>query len=457
MRRADGRDAGSQRGIAVKSHARQQSAVDSVPETDNSANVHNESSHLATVSRLAPVQPLDESVTADVGYDGGVRDTGRKSMRVWVIAALALAAAVATWMLTRAPAAPAADPAAVANATPLELAQVDVSAVRERVLARFLPLSGSMSPVVQATVKSKVSGEVEQVTVREGQDVREGDIIARIDTRNLQAQYDRELAAVDKARADLDLATLNRDKNRTLLEQKYISQNTYEQTESAYAANVASLRLAEAQARMVKISLEDSVIRAPFTGTIAKRLVQPGEKVSQDSSIVTVVDLRQMLLEAAVPAAEIPSVHAGQTARFKVGGFGEREFTGEVQRINPTTVEGSRAITIYIAVPNADRSLKGGMFAQGQLAIDATQPVLSIPQMAARDEAGASFVYTLEDGKIVRKPVTLGQRVKGQDFVEVREGLTAGERVIVADIGEAKPGSHAVVRGDAEKITAEAG
>jgi RND family efflux transporter MFP subunit len=375
------------------------------------------------------------------------------------VAALALAAAVATWAITRDPAAPAGDPAAAA-AVPLELAQVDVAQVRERVLARSLPVSGSMSPVVQATVKSKVSGEVEQVTVREGQDVRQGDVIARIDTRNVQAEYDRELAAVEKARADLGLATLNRDKNRSLLEQKYISQNTYEQTESTYAAMVASLKLAEAQARMAKISLDDSVIRAPFTGTIATRLVQPGEKVSPDSSIVTMVDLRQMLLEAAVPAAEIPSIRVGQTTRFNVGGFGEREFTGEVQRISPTTVQGSRAITIYIAVPNADRALKGGMFAQGQLVIDSNQPVLSIPQMAARDEAGASFVYTLEDGKIVRKSVTLGHRMKGQDFVEVREGLTAGERVIVADIGEAKPGSRAFVRGEAaatEQATADAG
>jgi membrane fusion protein, multidrug efflux system len=376
------------------------------------------------------------------------------------VAALALVAAVATWAITRDPAVPAGDPAAAAAAVPLELAEVDVASVKERVLTRSLPLSGSMSPVVQATVKSKVSGEVEQVTVREGQDVRQGDVIARIDTRNMQAQYDRELAAVDKARADLDLAVLNRDKNRSLLEQKYISQNTYEQTESAYAASVANFKLAEAQARMVKINLEDAVVRAPFSGTIATRLVQPGEKVSQDSSIVSLVDLRQMLLEAAVPAAEIPSVRIGQSVSFRVGGFGDREFTGEVQRINPTTVEGSRAITIYIAVPNVDRALKGGMFAQGQLVIDSTTPVLSIPQMAARDEAGASFVYTLEDGKIVRKPVTLGQRVKGQDFVEVREGLAAGERVIVADIGEAKAGARAFVRGEAaatEQATADAG
>ncbi len=453
----------------MTSHARQQSAADIASETDNSANApaesssefSPESSHRATVSRLAPLHPADESVTSgtvDVGYDSGVRDTGRKSMRVWIIVALALVAAVATWMLTRGSAVPAGDPAAAADAVPLELAQVDVSSVQERVLSRYLPLSGSMSPVVQATVKSKVSGEVEHLTVREGQDVREGDVIARIDTRNLQAQYERELAAVDKARADLDLATLNRDKNRSLLEQKYISQNTYEQTESAHAASVANFKLAEAQARMVKINLDDAVIRAPFTGTIAKRLVQPGEKVSPDSSIVTIVDLRQMLLEAAVPAAEIPSVHIGQTTRFRVGGFGDREFTGEVQRISPTTVEGSRAIIIYIAVSNADRALKGGMFAQGQLVLDATQPVLSIPQMAARDEAGASFVYTLEDGRIVRKPVTLGQRVKGQDFVEVKEGLLAGEHVIVADIGEAKPGSRAIVRGkqaSAEKQAAD--
>ena len=108
----------------------------------------------------------------------------------------------------------------------------------------------------------------------------------------------------------------------------------------------------------VRISLDDAVIRAPFSGTIAKRLVQPGEKVSADSPVVAIVDLRQMLLEAAVPAAEIPSVRVGQGARFKVSGFGDREFAGQVQRINPVTVEGSRAITIYIAVENADRALK---------------------------------------------------------------------------------------------------
>lgn len=361
-----------------------------------------------------------------------------------VAVVVALIAAAVAYKTLRGPA--ASQPAPAVAAKPLEFATVDIAPVAPRVLSRSLPLSGSMSPMVQATVKSKVAGEVEQVTVREGQDVRQGDVIARIDTRNLQAQYDRELAAVEKARAELDLATLNRDKNRSLLEQRYISRNTYEATESAYAGNVASLKLAEAQARLARINLDDAVIRAPFAGTIARRLVQPGEKVSADSAVVGMVDLRQMLLEAAIPTADIPSVSVGQRVRFGVGGFGEREFTGAVQRINPVTAEGSRAITIYIAVANDDRALKGGMFAQGQLTLHATDPVLSIPRSAVREEGGTTFVYVLDSGKVVRKPVKLGNVAKGDAFAEVLSGLAAGEQVIVADIGESKVGSQAFVR-----------
>jgi RND family efflux transporter MFP subunit len=360
-----------------------------------------------------------------------------------IVVALAAVGAVAM-VATRKPATPPAA-AAISN-SPIELASVDVATVEPRVLPRSLPLSGSIAPFVQATLKSKVGGEVEQLKLREGQDVREGEVIARVDTRNLQAQYDREAAAVEKARADLDLARLNRDKNRSLLEQRFISQNTFEQTESAYAGSVASFKLAEAQARVAKINLDDAVIRAPFSGTIAKRLVQPGEKVSPDSAIVTLVDLKQMVLEAAVPAAEIPSVRVGQKVRFRVGGFGDRQFEGEVQRINPMTTDGSRAIALYIAVANADSALKGGMFAQGELTLNTTEPVLAVAQRAVREEAGASYVYTLRDDKVVRTPVKLGPSSKSDAFVEVRDGLSAGDRVIVADIGHDKAGTVARIR-----------
>jgi RND family efflux transporter MFP subunit len=396
---------------------------------------------------LASVTPFPRaSEAADVGpvaEPEALRSRGWR-MKALIAALLAVIAGVIVWVVMREPG--VAPVAAVAEAKPLELAAVDVATVAMQTLSRSLPLSGSMSPIVQATLKSKVGGEVELVSLREGQEVREGEVLARIDTRNLQAQYDRQLAAVERARADLDLATLNRDKNRTLLESHYISQNTYEATESAHAGMVASLKLAEADARLAKISLEDAVVRAPFAGTIAKRHVQPGEKVSPDSSIVTLVDLRQMVLEAAVPAADIPAVSIGQRARFKVGGFGAREFEGEVQRINPITADGSRAITIYIAVANPNQALKGGMFAQGALTLDNVAPVLAVPQRAVHEEAGAAFVYTLRDDKIARTAVKVGPSAPGGSFVEVRDGLAAGDRVIVTEIAAEQVGQKVLVR-----------
>ena len=402
---------------------------------------------LASVTRF----PRAPEAGADAGSAASGAEIASSGSRGWhmkalIAALLAAIIGVVVWMAMRDPAATPA--AAAATQPPLELASVDVATVAPHTLSRSLPLSGSMSPIVQATVKSKVGGEVELVPLREGQDVREGDVIARIDTRNLQAQYDRQLAAVERARADLDLATLNRDKNRVLLEKHYISQNTYEATESAYAGMVANLKLAEADARLAKISLEDAVVRAPFAGTIAKRHVQPGEKVSMDSTIVTLVDLRQMVLEAALPAADIPEVQIGQPAKFKVGGFGGREFVGEVQRINPITADGSRAITVYIAVPNPNRALKGGMFAQGALTLNSAEPVLAVPQRAVHEEAGATYVYTLRDDKIARTDVKVGAAVPGATFVEVREGLAAGDRVIVTEITAAQVGQKVLVRSD---------
>jgi RND family efflux transporter MFP subunit len=399
---------------------------------------------------LASVTPFPRAAEAGAEASSGAEVASSTSrgwpMKALIAVLLAAIVGAVVWAAMRGPT--AAPAAAVATTPPLELAAVDVATVGPQTLARSLPLSGSMSPIVQATLKSKVGGEVELVPLREGQDVREGEVLARIDTRNLQAQYDRQVAAVERARADLDLATLNRDKNRVLLDKHYISQNTYEATESAYAGMVANLKLAEADARLAKISLEDAVIRAPFAGTIAKRHVQPGEKVSMDSSIVTLVDLRQMVLEAAVPAADIPAVQIGQQARFRVGGFGSNEFVGEVQRINPITADGSRAITIYIAVPNPDRTLKGGMFAQGALTVEKTEPVLAVPQRAVHEEAGVAYVYTLRDDKIARTSVKVGAAAPGGSFVEVREGLAAGDRVIVTEITAQQVGQKVLVRSE---------
>ena len=398
--------------------------------------------------RVATVTPLNRPVVASTTTPDSEKRSLGTVITVLVIVLAVLGAAAWYWTSNNARKAAAASQAVAV--APLELARVDVEVVQPRNLARTLPLSGSIAPVVQVTVKAKGAGEVREIPVLEGQDVVAGDIIARIDARNQRAQFDRETAAVEKARADLELAKLTRDKNKTLLEQRYISQNTFESSASAYAGSLASLKLAEAQLRVAEIALWDSVIRAPVDGTVAKRAVQPGEKVSPDSPLITLVDLREMLLEAAVPAADIPVVQVGQAARFTVSGFGQRQFEGTVQRINPTTSENSRSIMVYIAVSNPDRALKGGMFAQGELLLGSGEPVLAVPRAAVRAETGVAVVYTLQANKIVRREVTTGASSEDTGYIEITQGLKPGERVIVADIGDRKPGDVAVVRGEAQ-------
>ncbi len=367
----------------------------------------------------------------------------RTRLPVPVIIAVVVIAAIGLW-LRYAPAKTAA-PTAATDA-PLELDPADVAAVAVGELSRSLPLSGSLSPLVQATIKSKVAGEVLELTVREGQPVKRGQVLARIDTRISRAQLDSQQAALDKARADLSLAKLNRDNSATMLKEHFISQNNYDSAESTYEADLATVKSAEAQVRLAQITYDDAVITAPFDGTVSSRLAQPGERIEVDSSLLSLVDLSQMEWQAPAPASEIPSVHVGQLAHFKVGGFGDRQFEGRVERINPITETGSRSIMVYLSVPNPDNVLHGGMFAEGSLVLDSTAPTPSMPALAVHSDSGVDYVYAIAGGKIYRRQVQLGLRSQDQGSVEVLGGLKPGDQVITAQIDPPKDGTPAVVK-----------
>jgi len=156
---------------------------------------------------------------------------------------------------------------------------------------------------------------------------------------------------------------------------------------------IASMKSAQAQLSIARRAAEDAHVRAPFSGVIAKKIVNPGEKVQIDSPMFTIVDLARMEIEAPAPASEVPSVKPGQAATFRVDGFGDRVFTGKVERINPTADPGSSSITLYISVVNRDYALRAGMFAKCQVVVDRTKPATVIPASAVRDASnGQQFV-----------------------------------------------------------------
>ena len=326
----------------------------------------------------------------------------------------------------------------------LEFTPADVAMVEMRELQRTLSLSGSLSPVAQSTVRSKVAGEVQKVLVREGDRVSEGQVIATIDTADLKARVDAQVATLEETRAKASIAQKNRENNQQLLRQNFISQNAFDTTQSVYEGAAAAVRSADAQLRIAEKAMQDAVVRAPIGGVVSRRMVNAGEKLGVDAPMFTVVDLGKMEIEAPAPAAEIPSVKVGQVAHMRVDGYGDRVFEGRIERINPAADPGSRSITLYVSVANREGLLKGGMFAKGQLILDKAPPAPVIPAGALREEAGQAFVYTIEDGKVARRAVTIGMREEG--LVEVRSGLEKGIPVVRARITDLKPGAPAILK-----------
>ncbi len=327
-----------------------------------------------------------------------------------------------------------------------ELSANDVATLSPQNLGLVIPISGSVRPVLQAMVKSKVSGEIAQVYVREGERVAAGQTLVSIDTADLRARHDTQLAMLAESKAKLDLAKKNEANNRALLAKNFISQTAFDSVVSGLEVSESNYKSMVAQAAITQRALADAQVRAPFAGIVAKRAVNVGEKVTADASVMHIVDLSRMELEAPVPVSDIPSVKVGQEIAFKVDGFNEREFKGKIERINPSAEMGSRTISIFVALPNGDGALKGGMFANGTLAASSRAAVDTVPIASVIAEGGQSFVFTLKDGKVERKPITPGNRNVEMGLIEVRSGLAPGTQVLTVKADGLKHGSNVVVK-----------
>jgi RND family efflux transporter MFP subunit len=334
----------------------------------------------------------------------------------------------------------------VASAQPtsapvIEFAASDLVQPLTRELRLSISVTGTLAPRNWTTVKAKVAGELTTILVREGEAVRPGQVLARIDAQDAQARLDEKTADLDAGRAQLALAQKNRANNLALLQQNFISQNAFDSVQSSYQVSEAKLKALEAQVALAKKALADTVISAPQAGIVSQRHAQQGEKLPVDGKIVTLVDLAEMEVEAAVPAGDIPSIHVGQDVSFRVEGFGEREFRGRIDRINPATQTGSRSILVYALLPNGDGALKGGMFAKGSITLSRIESAQVLPLSAVREEDGKAYVLRVDNDRLERRPVTLGLKNADEGVVQIVDGLDAQSRVVRTNAGAYKPGT----------------
>lgn len=335
----------------------------------------------------------------------------------------------------------------------LEFALSDIAIAQKRALQKVISLTGSLQAFNQTLVRAKVAGEIKQTLAREGEAVRKEQVLARLDTADLQSRLNEKIANLEGAKAQLSLAEKNLQNSHSLLQRKFISQNAYDSSQSNLLVSQANLKSNQAQVELARNALNDAVVRSPMDGFIAKRHVQPGEKVSQDTPLFSIVDLSRMELQALIPASDIGNVKLGQEATIRIEGSSSKIYQGKVERINPAAEAGSRSIMIYIALNNDEKTLRGGMFASGLLNLSKTPPVLVIPVTAIRSENGQNYVITLEAGKLAKRFVEIGQIAEQDGLAEVRSGLAESAQVVTSRMDGLKPGTPALIRNEPAKAT----
>lgn len=331
----------------------------------------------------------------------------------------------------------------------LEFAARDIVQLAPRVIAAELLIPGTVQAVSQATVRSKVSAEVRSVAVREGDKVRAGQVLVQFDTAQLRTQLAEREAALESARAQLSQAERTREVNAQLVKQNFISQNAYDTADSAHRAQVAAVAAASAQLDQTRLMLADGIVRAPIDGLVARRMVQPGEKVAFDAPLLSIVDLARLEVQAQAAVSDVPQVVIGAKAEVEVEGIPERTFAAKVERINPSAEPGSRTINIYVGLANENALLKTGMFAHVRLRAKQEREVAALPLSAVQSDAGQSIVWVIADGKLARRVVGVGRRDERAQFVEITSGLDRADRVIATKFDNLRDGLAAKIVGGA--------
>ncbi|CAO3421842.1 efflux RND transporter periplasmic adaptor subunit [Azospirillum doebereinerae] len=315
----------------------------------------------------------------------------------------------------------------------VELAAVEVTRMLPRRLAETVRLSGSVAPMEQSAIKAEVAAKLVEVAVREGQPVAKGQLLARFDTADLTARLNEKLSNLEGARAQLVLAEKTRSNNLTLHQKNIVSDTSLDQAQSSFRFQQAQVAALTAQVELTRKALRDAVVLSPIDGTVASRSVNPGENLALNAALFTVVDLSRVEVEATVPADEVARLRTGQTVRLRVEGFGERDFAGRIDRINPVARAGSRAIPVYVGLDNADGALRGGMFASGEALVAEADGAFALPPVAIRHDAQGDYALVIANGRTERRPVKSLAAWSRGDLVQV-DGLAEGDRVVTGNL-----------------------
>lgn len=354
--------------------------------------------------------------------------------------------------------------------------QVTTAPVVERSTNRGVEVVGSLEAEDEVTVSSQASGNLDEITVDLGSAVRRGQVIARIDQRELKLKVDQAegtlhqaearlgikrgekidpqkqpdvrlaFAALERARYDLNASRSLAESGDISKQQLDVYQKTVDQAEARYQAALENVRNLEAIIEekraaldLAKKQLTDAAIISPINGVVKEKAASRGEYLQPGKPIVTIVQINPLRLKLEVPETFAAGIRRGQVVTLKVDSFPDREFKGVIKRINPSLDEKNRSLMAEGQVANESGLLRPGMFARAQIVSDNKGTALMVPEKAVVSIAGVNKVFVVDGGRAVERLVKLGAR--DGSLVEILEGIKSGERVITTNAEQLHDGA----------------
>lgn len=318
-----------------------------------------------------------------------------------------------------------------------------------------IEFSGPLVAPGTAVLKAKAAGTLIKLAAAEGDRVRAGQQLGRLDLADASSRVAERSANVAAARAVLAQAERSHAQNQRLAAQQFISAAALDSSRSAVETAQAQLNAAIASADLARVGLRDATLVAPIDGIVAKRHVLPGEKVSPEQPVLTLVDLRRLELAGVVGTHEVSRLRVDMPVSVQVEGM-QQPVEGRIARIAPAAEPGTRSIGVTIVLANPKETLRAGQYAVASATLDDDLQRLSVPVAAVAQTSGQDHVWVIDGGVLVRRAVRLGRRDARGARVEILGGLAPDSVVLAARFDKLVEGTRASVLPDKMSAVASA-
>ncbi|MBK9133341.1 MAG: efflux RND transporter periplasmic adaptor subunit [Betaproteobacteria bacterium] len=341
---------------------------------------------------------------------------------------------------------------------PLEFVAREVVQPALARLPALIEFSGPLVAPQTAVVRARAGGTLVELRAAEGQRVAAGQPIGRIDVAELTSRVAERNAMLESARAALAQTERTHASNERLAQQNFISPIALENSRAGLEAARAHLGAAQASLETTRVATRDTVVTAPIAGIVARRHVLPGEKVSPEQQLVTIVDITRLELAGTVGTHEVARLAPGLPVQVQVEGM-PAALAGRIARIAPAAEPGTRSIGVTIELANPKETLRAGQYAIVRTTLADDTERLTLPASAVGHAGGEDHVWVIERGVLARRAVTLGRREtrEGREGrVEVLQGVTPASVVLAVRFDNLREGARASVVGDRSAPVASA-